>query len=47
VSPGTFHDLTAPLEIGRPAEMELSPELELEELLPIESAPDASGHFRP
>ncbi len=49
VSPGTFHDLTlaTPLEIGRPAEMELSPELELEELLPIESAPDASGHFRP
>ena len=47
VSPGTFHEFTAPLEIGRPAEMELSPELELEELLPIESAPDASGHFRP
>lgn len=47
VSPGTFHDLTTPLEIGRPAELELSPELELEELLPIESAPDASGHFRP
>jgi putative flippase GtrA len=47
VSPGTFHESTAPLEIGRPAEMELSPELELEELLPIESAPDASGHFRP
>jgi putative flippase GtrA len=47
VSPATFHEFTAPLEIGRPAEMELSPELELEELLPIESAPDASGHFRP
>ena len=47
VSPGTFHNLTSPLEIGRPAEMDLSPELELEELLPIESAPDASGHFRP
>jgi len=47
VSPGTFHDLTTPLEIGPPAELELSPELELEELLPIESAPDASGHFRP
>jgi putative flippase GtrA len=47
VSPGTFHELTGPLEIGRPAEVELSPELELEELLPIESAPDASGHFRP
>jgi len=24
--PSTFHELTAPLEIGRPAEMELSPE---------------------
>jgi len=47
VSPGTFHELTAPLEIGRPAEAGLSPELELEELLPIESAPDTSGHFRP
>ena len=47
VSPSTFHELTAPLEIGRPAEMELSPELELEELLPIDSTPDASGHFRP
>jgi putative flippase GtrA len=47
VSPGTFHDLTAPIEIGRPAEVPLSPELELDELLPIESAPDASGHFRP
>ena len=53
VSPDTFHEFTAPieftapLEIGRGASMELSPELELEELLPIESAPDASGHFRP
>jgi putative flippase GtrA len=47
VSPSTFHEFTAPLEIGRPAEMDLSPELELEELLPIESAPDPSGHFRP
>ena len=53
VSPETFHEFTAPIEfttpieIGRPASMELSPELELEELLPIESAPDASGHFRP
>jgi putative flippase GtrA len=53
VSPGTFHELTTPLEIGRsleigrPAEVALSPELELDELLPIESAPDASGHFRP
>ena len=40
-------DRTAGCEIGRPAEVALSPELELDELLPIESAPDASGHFRP
>lgn len=47
VAPGKFHDLATPLEVGRPAEIELSPELELEELLPMEAAPDASGHFRP
>jgi putative flippase GtrA len=46
VSPGTFHELTVPLEVGRPNELTLSPELELDELLPIESAPDASAHFR-
>ncbi len=59
VPPGKFHELTThleigqtleigrPGEIGRPADVALSPELELDELLPIESAPDASGHFRP
>jgi putative flippase GtrA len=47
VSPGTFHELTAPLGIGRPAEVEFSSELELDELLPIESAPDAPRHFGP
>ena len=40
-------DIGRPGEIGRPVEAALSPELELDELLPIESAPDASGHFRP
>jgi putative flippase GtrA len=47
VSPDAFHEFTTPLEAGRPVEIELSPELELEELLPIETAPDASARFRP
>jgi putative flippase GtrA len=47
VSPDAFHELTTPFEVGRPVNIELSPELELEELLPIETAPDASGRFRP
>lgn len=47
VAPDAFHELTAPFEVGRPVNIELSPELELEELLPIETAPDPSGRFRP